>query len=1739
MKVQAPPMQALVLLATVIATALLLAALPLSTAATVFTNAPKTIPVTGHPRGATLFASVNQAYAYDSDWVTTSYASTSTTSKALADYGLGLADLVITTSRLDESLAAGGWSQLPIGAYGLVATVPAAATSPVVLDRAALVGIWSGAITQWDDPAIAALNSGVSPLAGEIVLVVGSHPSAADEYSSLTGVFARALASFDPVGFGAAYAASGGRLAQTVVGLAGAARVIVTNTTADRVAGAANATIMATTYALPDDADAAGLPWASLINRAGTPLDAPTSASLASALTDFDPTVAEAPIDVDIVDGPGTGSWPLAGILFAVVETNTNRSDCTFTNAVLTVLSWVQLNDGAIGMLADNGIEPLTLGFRRRVTDALCAVTCNSDPAISASVFIGSGSPLPLWTGWSQAYDPLGASFRLKYFESTQIIAAPLARDYKIDFAGVVMPSVPDAYLVDHPDMRLLPVAIHSFSLGYNLPGIPRSAPALVLSLPVLADIYLGTIETWDDPRIVALNADLAPYLLAAGPIAVVLNKGGSATEAGGPAGGLPNQALAAMLSIVPGFAGTVYNGTAINYPVEATGRAIYGGRSAMPLYIANTTDSIGCFVYSSMSSYRAIRFLDLINADGGVVSPTGVALTAAATAVTTLPAGTSLLVNAPGAASWPMAQWDFVMVHGDTLPNCRKTTALLDWVYWTQSSPDAARLALAEGSMVASSVEWMAPRVLASIARVRCPTTGLSAFSMSACVAFDASGDGAVMCSGHGECRSAACVCADGWTGSLCDLPVAAAASDSGSSSSVLAAAIGASLGGAGLLTLLVLGLGCLIAVPYYAAVRRRLAAQDEWETTIDDIDMGPLLGRGGFGEVHRGTWRGTDVAVKTLPTDALTKTDIQQFKDEVRVMTALRHPNIVLFMAACTKPPRLCIVMEHMALGSLSDLLENEFVTQIPFALKAKIAYQAAKGMHFLHSSGVVHRDLKSPNVLLDSKWNAKISDFGLTQWADRARAGESIGTVHWSAPEVLSGDPDADLMLADVYAFGIVLWEILARQMPYAGMSPAAIAVGVIRDGLRPPLAADDDPALYLDGGDPMLVAECVVDYIDLALTCWHADPQMRPSFLESMTRLTRVIEATGSSAQSYNTSGATTTNTSTSSSALSHGGPRATPGSSSLSSASSGARDPGGPRGPPAPDGHVAIVFSDIAHADALWQQAPAAMRDATVAHNQLLRTLAKEHGAHEAVLPRGSGEGTFCMAFADPIQAVRWCAAVQRGLLDVDWPQRLLDCDAAAEVLGNGADDRVVFRGLCVRMGMHVGHERAVVDRRTRQAEYRGPTARQALCLVARAMPGQVLLSASAAEAVRGGPEAVHRLGVRYDAEADSVVCVDDDDDDDDDDHGEDLDDTGLDREKKEKQDKRADDRPAGDRRRLYQLRPVGLEGRLFGGRAANHAHGSSLSQQDDAAKSLSRGDFGEDAAVAAAEMTKRYVASANMVRWVIDFADIDIAQREPVGSGSYGVVYRGRWKNIDVAVKRFAKQRLGEQRLLEFRAEVAFLSELRHPNVVVFVGACVHAPNLCVVTEYVSRGSLSGVLAGAAGQRLPFALRMRMLRSAATGVAYLHALDPPVVHRDLKSSNLLVDDEYNVKVADFGLARIREDNATMTRCGTPAWTAPEVIRGERYDERADVYSIGIVAWEVLTRRRPYEDLNFVNVTMSVLEGRRPPLPADCPPVLARLIEACWHDKVAKRPTMAAVVETLGALLGDDNDDPPV
>jgi serine/threonine protein kinase len=328
--------------------------------------------------------------------------------------------------------------------------------------------------------------------------------------------------------------------------------------------------------------------------------------------------------------------------------------------------------------------------------------------------------------------------------------------------------------------------------------------------------------------------------------------------------------------------------------------------------------------------------------------------------------------------------------------------------------------------------------------------------------------------------------VCASGFEGTYCQYTISSSGVD------VLAAVLGSIIPAAFILLLLLVL--CLVINWFVLRRHRNRRDSDDWEIEFDELQLGDLLGQGGFGQVFKATWKGTEVAAKMVAMSsgdgALTRGAVESFKEEARVMSHLRHPNVVLFMAACTKPPRMCIVMEFMALGSLFDLLHNELIADIPMALKVKLVYQAAKGMQFLHSSGIVHRDLKSLNLLLDAKWNVKVSDFGLTRFKSSIKprgqggsnAGEVEGSVPWMAPEVLEDKSDVDHSLGDVYSFGIIMWEVLTRDQPYAGMMPAQIAVAVIRNDLRPYL--DSDWATDHQSG-----------YVDIMTKCWHRDTTVR--------------------------------------------------------------------------------------------------------------------------------------------------------------------------------------------------------------------------------------------------------------------------------------------------------------------------------------------------------------------------------------------------------------------------------------------------------------------------------------------------------------------------------------------------------------------------------------------------------------------------------------------------------------------
>ncbi|OWY99584.1 TKL/DRK protein kinase [Phytophthora megakarya] len=280
----------------------------------------------------------------------------------------------------------------------------------------------------------------------------------------------------------------------------------------------------------------------------------------------------------------------------------------------------------------------------------------------------------------------------------------------------------------------------------------------------------------------------------------------------------------------------------------------------------------------------------------------------------------------------------------------------------------------------------------------------------------------------------------------------------------------------------------------------------------------------------------------------------------------------------------------------------------------------------------------------------------------------------------------------------------------------------------------------------------------------------------------------------------------------------------------------------------------------------------------------------------------------------------------------------------------------------------------------------------------------------------------------------------------------------------------------------------------------------------------------------------------------IPFADLTFLQA--IGRGSMGDVIKAKYFGTIVVCKRMRREHIvesvggrnrigsrdasnGDSALANFRDEIELMSCLRHPNIVQFIGASWdNASNLCIVMEYLENGDMHSVLHSGLGKNFTWAdPLLKMAVDAVQGMLYLHSQERPVVHRDLKSVNILCSATFGCKVGDFGLSRRYKKgvDALTTLVGTPFWLAPEIIRSERYGPEADVYSFGIVLTELETRRTPYHDLEDtgLKVLMRVAhKGLRPSLPPSCLPERRKLIEDCLRDTPIHRPTFAQVLARL-------------
>ncbi|KAL3657559.1 hypothetical protein V7S43_017526 [Phytophthora oleae] len=257
----------------------------------------------------------------------------------------------------------------------------------------------------------------------------------------------------------------------------------------------------------------------------------------------------------------------------------------------------------------------------------------------------------------------------------------------------------------------------------------------------------------------------------------------------------------------------------------------------------------------------------------------------------------------------------------------------------------------------------------------------------------------------------------------------------------------------------------------------------------------------------------------------------------------------------------------------------------------------------------------------------------------------------------------------------------------------------------------------------------------------------------------------------------------------------------------------------------------------------------------------------------------------------------------------------------------------------------------------------------------------------------------------------------------------------------------------------------------------------------------------------------------------INFNEITLGRM--IGEGAFGKVHEGKWRGKSVAVKLLICQDLRSDILNEFQSEVEIMSVLRHPNICRLLGACMEPPHRALVVELLQRGSLWGVLR-MNRKSIDQEMRSRFIYDTAKGMSYLHHFERPILHRDLKSPNLLVDKNFNIKLSDFGLARVKAHVQTMTgNCGTVQWMAPEVLGNQKYTEKADVFSFGIVIWEIVTGECPYDGMSQIQAALGVLNRNlRPNIPRDCPPFFSRLMKACWNRQPELRPSFPHIVNAF-------------
>lgn len=263
------------------------------------------------------------------------------------------------------------------------------------------------------------------------------------------------------------------------------------------------------------------------------------------------------------------------------------------------------------------------------------------------------------------------------------------------------------------------------------------------------------------------------------------------------------------------------------------------------------------------------------------------------------------------------------------------------------------------------------------------------------------------------------------------------------------------------------------------------------DWQIPFREVALNKELGRGASGIVYKGKWRLQDVAIKVIPSEKLGPKELGEFHAEIALMASVRpHRNLVTFLGVSMEPGSpLCLVTDFVDGGSLeSKYMDPQF--PIDWAFILKVAKGVCAGMHHLHEEGLLHRDLAARNILLTGSFEPVVADFGLSRKVDKLHQSKDNavreteffrGPYKWMAPESLSQNVFSKK--TDVWSFGVTMWEVMARSLPFNNLDIYTAADQIVNAGLRCPLSPQWPPRWQA-----------------LLTACWNASPDLRPGFVE---------------------------------------------------------------------------------------------------------------------------------------------------------------------------------------------------------------------------------------------------------------------------------------------------------------------------------------------------------------------------------------------------------------------------------------------------------------------------------------------------------------------------------------------------------------------------------------------------------------------------------------------------------------